>query len=438
MPVESVLLFILGVVVILVGLLLSIALHELGHLIPAKLFGVRVSQYMIGFGRTLFSVRRGETEYGVKMLPLGGYISMDGMFPPDKNGHPNQNVTTGFVQPSLEERANIIAEEHANDPDDARAFYKLAIWKRIIIMLGGPFMNLVICVVMFAIMFMGIGTQQVSTTIAEVSPCLPASISQTTCSSSDPVSPAKAGGLRAGDTVVSINGRAMTSADLLQSTLAASAGTTLHLVVRRDGHEHSLEVTPGTTRESVQSSDGKVTVTEVGFIGVALKVDQYVSQPPSVVLSTVGTQASATAGVILNLPSRIVSVWNAAFGSAPRSADTPMSIVGVGRAAGEVATMPGVPLLDKLFTVLGILGSLNMALFIFNLIPLPPLDGGHIAGALWEGIRRQFAKLFRRRDPGPVDMTKLMPVTLTVIVIFGAMSLLLMYADIVKPVNLFH
>ena len=429
-------LFVLGVVIILVGLLLSIALHELGHLLPAKLFGVRVRQYMIGFGKTLFSFKRGETEYGVKMLPLGGYIAMDGMFPPSQDGEPHANSTTSFIQPTSTDRTHLIASERAIDPDDSRSFYTLAIWKRVIIMLGGPLMNLVICVALFTIMLMGIGVQQYSTTISSVSACVPTGSAPTDCAPSSPASPAKAAGLQSGDTIVSIDATKIDSWNQLAALIAKSPDHTLTVVVRRDGLEKTLAVTPAAVSSVATDSSGKTTMTTTGVIGI-VPATPYVRQSLGTVLSTVGQQASATAGVIVNLPERMVSVWNAAFGSAPRSADTPMSIVGVGRAAGEAATLPGVPVLDKLFFVLGILASLNMALFIFNLIPLPPLDGGHIAGALWEGLRRSVAKLFRRRDPGPVDMTKLMPVTFTVIVIFGAMSLLLMYADIVKPVNLF-
>jgi membrane-associated protease RseP (regulator of RpoE activity) len=94
-------------------------------------------------------------------------------------------------------------------------------------------------------------------------------------------------------------------------------------------------------------------------------------------------------------------------------------------------------MIDKAAGLIGILASLNIALFVFNLIPLLPLDGGHIAGALWEAIRRGFAKLLRRPDPGPVDMAKLMPLTLAVVVVLGGMSALLIYADIVKPIALF-
>jgi membrane-associated protease RseP (regulator of RpoE activity) len=216
------------------------------------------------------------------------------------------------------------------------------------------------------------------------------------------------------------------------------------VVVERNGAQQTLTLTPLRTQRYVLNAQGQVvknaagaSVTQdVGFVGIG-PTQALVPQPATAVLPAVGQQTGAVVNLILNLPNRLVSVWNAAFGTAPRDPNGPISVVGVGRAAGELTALSNVPVQAKAYTLIGMLASLNIALFVFNLIPLLPLDGGHIAGALWEGLRRSFAKLFKKRDPGPVDMAKLMPITFAVVIVLGGMSLLLIYADIVKPVNLF-
>ncbi len=438
------LLFILGVVIILVGVALSIALHEIGHLVPAKLFGVKVTQYMIGFGRTLFSVKRGETEYGLKAIPLGGYISMIGMFPPGKEGGSGRNATTGFMQAMVQDARSSSAET-VGEGEEGRTFYRLPVWKRIVIMFGGPFMNLLIAVVLFGVLLMGFGTAQASTTIGSVSQCVqPTTSTSQTCGADAKQAPAAAAGLKPGDTIVSIDGTKISSWKQATVIIRDSADVPLRVVVRRDGQDRTMVLTPMTNTvarldangQAIKAADGSMETVKAGFVGIGAE-EKLVPQPITSVLPAVGAQTSAVVGVVIHLPQRMVDVWNAAFGSAPRDPNGPLSLVGVGRAAGELTALNGVPVVDKVYSMIGILASLNIALFVFNLIPLLPLDGGHIAGALWEGFRRSIAKLFKRRDPGPVDMAKLMPLTMAVVVVLGGMSLLLMYADIVKPVNLF-
>ncbi len=435
--------FVIGVVVIALGIAISIALHEIGHLVPAKLFGVKVTQYMIGFGTTIWSWRRGETEYGIKALPLGGYIAMIGMFPPAK-GEGVKEDSTGFFRGLVQDARDSSAESVAPG-DEARAFYRLPVWKRIVVMFGGPFMNLVLGVVFFAILIMGIGMPQATTTVGAVSECaLPATSQRQTCEPGDPAAPGAAAGVEPGDRIVSIDGAPVESWTQSTAIIREHPGDELALVVERDGAEVDLTVTPMVSERYALDADGEVMTdasgdpltVDAGFVGIEAMIAR-VPQPVTAVLPAVGEQTAAVAGIIVNLPQRMIDVANAAFGPGERDPSGPLSMVGVGRAAGEVAATSELPVVDKAAFMIGILGAVNIALFVFNLIPLLPLDGGHIASALFEAVRRGFAKLFRRPDPGPVDLAKFMPVTFGVVILLGAMSALLIYADIVKPVNLF-
>lgn len=435
--------FILGVLIVALGLAVSIGLHEVGHLVPAKLFGIKVTQYMIGFGPTLFSRRRGETEYGLKAVPLGGYISMIGMFPPRREGEKARANSTGFFQSMVQDARS--QSQLSIGTDEDRAFYRKPVWQRIIVMLGGPFMNLVLAFVFFAIVLVGFGTAQASTTVGSVSACvLPATSDRQTCETGDQESPGAAAGIEPGDRLVSLGGTPITSWDQSTEIIRASSGETLPLVVERDGEQITLSVTPLLTEryvtdeagEVVTDADGIPQTQDVGFVGIGA-ASELVPQSITEVPAFVGQNIASTVGIVVNLPQRLYDVAQAAFGSEERDPNGPISVVGVGRVAGEIASIDSIPLASKAASLLGLLGSLNVALFVINLVPLTPLDGGHVAAATWEAIRRGFAKLFKRRDPGPVDAAKLMPLTFAVVIIFGGMTALLVYADIVKPIDIF-
>ena len=436
-------LYVLGVVIFVVGLAISIGLHEIGHLVPAKIFGVRVAQYMIGFGPTLFSKKVGETEYGVKAIPLGGYISMAGMFPPgDEPTESNNKVRRLFGK--LVQDARQASDESMVDLDPSRAFYHLPVWKRIIIMVGGPFMNLVLAFVLFAILVMGYGQPTSTTTVAGVTECITTDGVPQECGTDTVPAPGAAAGLLAGDTIVAINGAEVNDWTSGTDIIRDSAGQPLTVTVLRDGEEQNLTITPVAAQRPlfdaqgnpVLDGTGNPVIQEVGFVGIA-PTSTMQTQPITAVFPMMGQNLSSVTHMILNLPQRMVDIGEAAFGDAERDPNGPIGVLGVGRVAGEVASTDLVAPDAKGATLIGILASLNIALFVFNMVPLLPLDGGHIAGALYEAARRQVAKWRKRPDPGPFDTAKLMPLTLLVIVLLGSMSALLLYADIFKPVRIF-
>ncbi|MDJ0321854.1 site-2 protease family protein [Pseudarthrobacter sp. PS3-L1] len=441
---SPVVLFILGVVFVAIGVAVSIALHEVGHLLPAKLFRVRVTKYMVGFGPTLWSRRKGETEYGVKAIPLGGYVAMIGMYPPNAEGGTVRASSTGMFQ-TLASDARSMAHEEVRPEDKDRVFYRLAAWKKIIIMLGGPAMNLLIGLILTAVLLMGFGVATSTTTLADVSKCQVAAGETVDPNSADcQLTPAAAAGLQPGDTIVSFDGTGVTQWDYLSQRIRESAGREVGITVERNGAEVSTSVTPVLTSRPVigpdgrQASDdtGSLLYQDVGFLGIGAQT-ALEPQPASAVLPAAGDNIRQVAGVVLNLPARVVGVAQAAFSDEPRDPNGPISVVGVGRVAGEVAAMEQVPVASRISALVGLLAGLNFALAVFNLIPLLPLDGGHVAGALYEAVRRRIARLFGRPDPGAFDIAKLLPLTYAMAVLLLSMSVLLIYADIVKPVNLF-
>ncbi|MFF8994214.1 M50 family metallopeptidase [Streptomyces sp. NPDC014983] len=429
------LMFILGIVVFAFGLLVSIAWHELGHLSTAKLFGIRVPQYMVGFGPTVWSRKKGDTEYGIKAVPLGGYIRMIGMFPPDNAGRVSARSTSPWR--GMIEDARSAAYEELQPGDETRMFYTRKPWKRVIVMFAGPFMNLVLAVALFLTVLMGFGIQKETTVVESVSPCVIAqSQHRDSCKKSDPSSPAAQAGMKAGDRIVSFDGHATKDWNTLSDLIRTSAGKSVTVVVDRKGEQVTLHPTIATNQVARKDSggnyvDGYVKAGFLGFSPATGVVRQDFGESVTWMSDRVGDAVDSLAA----LPGKIPALWNAAFDNGPRQPDSPMGIVGAARITGDIATLD-IPASQQVAMFVMLLAGFNLSLFLFNMLPLLPLDGGHIAGALWEALRRNLARVLRRPDPGPFDVAKLMPVAYVVAGIFVCFTVLVLIADVVNPVKI--
>lgn len=443
----------LGVLIFAVAIMASIGLHEFGHLIPAKRFGGKVTQWFVGFGPTVWSKRIGETEYGVKAIPLGGYVKIVGMLPPGK-GEPTggsgddpdadlrvRKSNTGmFTQLISDARA---AEwEHIGPEDRDRLFYKRTWWQKVVVMSGGPMVNIAIAFFLFWGVFATVGQlvdAEAEPVVAEVVPCIvPADEDGRVCSAkelADNPSPAAAAGLEPGDRFISFNGEPVTDWDRMQQSIRDNDGGTATLVVERDGAELTLEATTSVQPRPLDA-DSDV-LTPVGFLGVLPEVSPvYETGGPIYTARQMGTMTVDVVQSLAQLPVKVYGVGRAIFGLEERDPNGPVSVVGGGRLAGEVAAHETFPLQDKIVSLVMLIAGFNLFVGLFNFIPLLPLDGGHIAGALYEAVRRGWARLRGLPDPGYVDVAKLLPIAYVMGLAMLVMGVVLIVGDIVVPLHL--
>ena len=408
----------------------SIALHEVGHLVPAKLFGVKVTQYFVGFGKTLWSRTKGDTEFGVKAVPLGGYVRLVGMYPPEKP------VASPNWLTRLADQARRYEYEEITPADDGRLFYQKKTWQKIIIMLGGPAMNILLAFLIFLGINVFHGVYQPTLEVAHVSECaIRADREDQTCTDADPLTPAKAAGIRVGDTLVSFNGVALTSWEQMGDLIRANRDAPATVVVERGGAEVALP-TVNTVLNHVPDRLDPTTYVEAGFLGVSPN-QELVHGGPVATVQQMWTLTKQSAVALASFPVRVYAVAADLVTGQPRDPNSPVSIVGASRVAGEIGASDQLGVGDKAATWFSLLGSVNLFVALLNLVPLLPLDGGHVAGALYEWLRRLAARLRGRTDPGPVDTAKALPLTYVVgsfLLIGGAV---LIVADLVSPIQLF-
>jgi membrane-associated protease RseP (regulator of RpoE activity) len=323
-----------------------------------------------------------------------------------------------------------------------------------IVMLGGPTMNLLIFLVLFIVLIMTLGVparNQSTTTVGKVLQCVvPANsrAAQTgTCPKNAPATPASKA-LKPGDKFLSINGTKITKWDQLSALIRPAAGQELTVVVRRAGKPVTLHITPVPNKNYVNASGTKLET--VGFVGFEpTSVTKYAAVPVSGIPGRIGSEIKLGVDALGKYPEKIHSLWQTVFEGKQRDPQGAIGVVGIGRISGDYASSNFYTLRDKVFILVNLLAGVNLLLFFFNLLPLLPLDGGHVAGALVESIKRGRARLRARRHPQPVgpdgtpvkprpifvDTASMLPVMYGVASVLIVLTLLTLYADIVKPIN---
>jgi membrane-associated protease RseP (regulator of RpoE activity) len=395
--------FLLGILIFILALLISVMLHEFGHFLTAKRFGMQVTQFFLGFGTTLWSFFRGETEYGVKALPFGGFVKITGM----------------------------TSVEEIDVADEPRSFRNQPGWQRIIVLAAGSFMHFVLALLLLFILAIGIGSaSENSNTLSGITTCVPASVAalkgDDPCPGGGIESPAMKVGLKPGDTIISVAGQPVHSFDQLHTVLKSQKpGVPLPIVVVRNGHDVHLTV-----------SLAKIPKYDVPYLGVEpVTTYQRMGFFSSIAFagSQFGDSITSSVSAIGKLPAAIPDLF--AKDRAKTPAGDVSSVVGVGDVTGTVVES-AIPWQSKVTLVLYLIAELNIFVGLFNLLPLLPLDGGHLAVVIYERIRAWFAQLRGRPDPGLVDIQKLVPVSMLVFAVLVGLGTLLIAADIFNPVHL--
>jgi len=377
---------IIGILGFIVALLLSVMIHEFGHYLTAKRYGMKVSEFFLGFGSRIWSTQRGETEFGLKAIPAGGYCKIEGMTPDD-------------AMPEGEE---------------SRAFYTAKSSHKLIVLGAGSFLHFVIGYILLFVLFAGVGTNQLLPTINQVVKG----------------SAAQSAGILAGDEVLAINGKQIENWYKDVQIIRNSNGAPLTLLIARGGEQ--VTITASAKLETIDGTERYV----LGIINdVGIKRSDLVTSIKNAGIVTKDFLVQSVKSLI-KLPSKIPALWGQTVSGETRDPNGLVGVVGVARVSGQAVGSDALSITERLSTFILIIASLNIFVGLFNLLPILPLDGGHMAVAITDEFRAFIARLRGRARPAAIDVTLLTPITMVVFVILAALTVLLLIADIVNPVVL--
>lgn len=377
----------LGILAFIFALLFSVMVHEFGHYLTARRFGMRVSEFFLGFGKRIWSYQRGETEFGIKAIPAGGYCRIEGMTPDDE----------------------------MPDGQSHRAFYLASSAKKLIVLGAGSFLHFVLGYLLLLLLLAGVGVNQVLPVIDTVSAN----------------SAAAAAGFQKGDEIIAIDGDRSTDWQDQLDKIRNSKGRDLTFTIKRDGIEQQITAAPRMT--DIDDGTSRYVLGIINGFGTK-RLDPVTSVTSAAKLTWSFTTASVKA--LIQLPTKIPALWGQTFGGEKRDENGLVGIVGVARVSGQAAASGELTTSERIGTFILIVASLNIFVGLFNLLPILPLDGGHMAVAIADEIRAFIARLRGRARPAGIDVKVLTPVTSVVFVILALLTVLLLIADIFNPISL--